>query len=166
MLARQLAAQTLLNSHRPREHGRHCYCDNCDKKTNNLEYRCTCNMQRVEDRRRLKRRYNYDRSHRWKDPSSLWLCPKAGGFQRRPSTGILQGIQSVGQLVIEDYAGFATSDGVLTLVPPFTDVTGHSSPGYLRMTIMTRALIMERTHGFNQPDTYACWRDFKTQVVE
>ena len=123
-------------------------------------------MQCVEDRRRLKRRYNYDRSHRWKDPASLWLCPKAGGFQRRPGTGILQGIQSVGQLDIEDYAGFATSDGVLTLVPPFTDATGHSSPGYLRMTIMTRALIMERTHGFNQPDTYACWRDFKTQVVE
>ena len=109
-------------------------------------------MQCVEDRRRLKRRYNYDRSHRWKDPASLWLCPKAGGFQRRPGTGILQDIQSVGQLVIADDAGFATSDGVLTLVLPFTDATGHSSPGYLRMTIMTRALIMER--------------DFKTQVVE
>ena len=81
-------------------------------------------MQCVEDRRRLKRRYNYDRSHRWKDPASLWLCPKAGGFQRRPGTGILQDIQCVGQLVIDDYAGFATSDGVLTLVPPFTDATG------------------------------------------
>ena len=63
-------------------------------------------MQCVEDRRRLKRRYNYDRSHRWKDPASLWLCPKAGGFQRRPGTGILQDIQSVGQLVIDDYRVF------------------------------------------------------------
>ena len=123
-------------------------------------------MQSVEDARRLKRRYNYDRRHLWKDPASLWLCPKAGGFQRRPSKGILQGIQSVGQLVIDDYAGFATSDGVLTLVPTFADASGHSSPGYLRMTIMARALVMERTHGFDQPDTYACWRDFKTQVVE
>ena len=58
---------------------------------------------------------------------------KAGGFQRRPSKGILQGIQSVGQLVIDDYAGFATSDGVLTLVPSFTDASGHSCPGFVRI---------------------------------
>ena len=62
-----------------------------------------------------------------------WLCPKAGGFQRRPSKGILQGIQSVGQLIIDDYAGFATSDGVLTLVPSFTDASGHSCPGFVRI---------------------------------
>ena len=64
-----------------------------------------------------------------------WLCPKAGGFQRRPSKGILQGIQSVGQLIIDDYAGFATSDGVLTLVPSFTDASGHSCPARFRSYI-------------------------------
>ena len=68
--------------------------------------------------------------------------------------------------MIDDYAGFATSDGVLTLVPSFADASGHSCPGFLRMTIMARALSMELTHGFSEPDTYCCWRDFKSQVVE
>ena len=68
--------------------------------------------------------------------------------------------------MIDDYAGFATSDGVLTLVPSFADASGHSCPGFLRMTIMARALSMELTHGFSERDTYCCWRDFKSQVAE
>ena len=35
--------------------------------------------------------------------------------------------------MIDDYAGFATSDGVLTLVPSFTVASGHSCPGIVRI---------------------------------
>ena len=34
------------------------------------------------------------------------------------------------------------------------------------MAIMTRAFSTELTNGFDEPDTYCCWRDFKSQVVE